>query len=307
MRLSLLIMAAGIGSRYGGIKQLDGFGPSGEKIIDYTIYDAIQTGFQKIVFVIRRDIETDFRKAVTEPWSGRIPMEFVHQELDSVPAGFHTPPERIKPWGTGHAILTAAPAIREPFSVVNADDFYGRPSLKIIFEHLASIEFLEGAGYGLVGYLLKNTLSEYGSVARGICRADAQGYLTSLVETLGIYRDESGIFHKDEHGRPRAIDGNTLVSMNLWGFTPSYFKHLETDFGAFLRERGQDPKSEFYLTSTIDRLIRSGEEKVKVLSTRQQWFGVTYREDRPAVERNIRELVAKGQYPENLWENVRPA
>ena len=302
MTPSLLIMAAGIGSRYGGIKQLDGFGPSGEKIIDYTIYDAIRSGFGKIVFVIRHDIEADFRGAVSDRWKGRIPMEFAYQELDAVPAGFNVPPGRQKPWGTGHAILTAAPLIREPFSVVNADDFYGRSSLKKIFSYLVSIANSERGEYCLIGYLLKNTLSEYGSVARGICRQDGAGYLESLVETLGIYREGSRILHPDPAGRPQALDGDTLVSMNIWGFTTSYFKHLETDFSGFLEQRGLDPKAEFYLTTVVDRVIRSGLEKVKVLSTDQQWFGVTFREDRPMVERSIRSLVADGTYPENLWK-----
>jgi UTP-glucose-1-phosphate uridylyltransferase len=302
MTPTLLIMAAGIGSRYGGIKQLDGFGPSGEKIIDYTIYDAIQSGFGKIVFVIRHDIEADFCEAVTDRWQGRIPVEYTYQELNSVPTGFTVPSGRQKPWGTGHAILTAAPLIHEPFSAVNADDFYGRSSLKTIFSYLASIENPEKSEYCLIGYLLKNTLSEYGSVARGICRQDAGGHLVSLVETPGIHREGSRILYQDPDGRPQLLDGNTLVSMNIWGFTTSFFSHLETDFNGFLERRGRDPMAEFYLTTVVDRVIRSGLEKVKVLSTDQQWFGVTFREDRPMVERSIRKLVADGMYPENLWK-----
>ena len=301
MRPSLLIMAAGIGSRYGGVKQLDTFGPSGEKIIDYTIYDTIQAGFGKIVFVIRHDIESDFHEAVTDRWEGRIPMEFAFQELYSVPAGFTVPAGRKKPWGTGHAILTAAPLIREPFSVVNADDFYGRSSLKKVFSHLSGIAGAEHGEYCLIGYLLRNTLSEHGSVARGICRQNSGGYLDSLVETLGIYSEGDLILHRDADGQPRPMEGNTLVSMNLWGFTPSYFRHLESDFVEFLRLRGSDPGAEFYLTTVVDRLIRSGVEKVKVLSTDQQWFGVTYREDRPHVVASIRKLTAAGDYPEKLW------
>jgi hypothetical protein len=301
MRPTLLIMAAGIGSRYGGIKQLDGFGPSGEKIIDYTIYDAVQCGFGKIVFVIRHDIEADFRAAVSDRWNARIPMEFAYQELNSIPAGFTVPPGRQKPWGTGHAILSAAPLIREPFSAVNADDFYGRSSLKTIHSFLAGTASREG-GYCLIGYLLRKTLSEYGSVARGICRQDSRGYLESLNETLGIHREGDSILHPGEDGRPLPLDGDTLVSMNIWGFTPTFFTHLEKDFTGFLERRGQDPKAEFYLTAVVDRVIRSGIEKVKVLSTDQQWFGVTFREDRPMVERSIRKLVSDGMYPENLWE-----
>ena len=296
-------MAAGIGSRYGGIKQLDRFGPSGEKIIDYTIYDAIRSGFRKIVFVIRRDIETDFRSMVADRWQGRIPMEFTYQEMDNaVPAGFRIPPERVKPWGTGHAILMAVSQIHEPFSAVNADDFYGWSSLQNISNYLAGIQDAGCAEYCLAGYRLKHTLSEHGSVARGVCGTDGNGYLTGLVETTNIFKNDNGIFHKDEKGHLHPMDGNKLVSMNLWGFVPSFFRHLENDFGIFLKQRGQDPKAEFYLTTVIDRLIRTGEEKVKVLSTDQRWFGVTYRDDRPMVERSIRQLVARGEYPEDLMK-----
>jgi hypothetical protein len=302
MRPTLLIMAAGIGSRYGGIKQLDGFGPSGEKIIDYTIYDAVQSGFGKIVFVIRHDIESDFRAAVSDRWKARIPMEFAFQELDSVPPRFMVPADRQKPWGTGHAILSAAPLIHEPFSVVNADDFYGRSSLRTIHSFLAGTGDAQDGGYCLIGYLLKNTLSEYGSVARGLCRQDSRGFLESLHETLGIFKEGDGIFHPGADGRPLPLDGDALVSMNIWGFTMSFFRYLETDFTVFLKERGHDPKAEFYLTTVVDRVIRSGLEKVRMLSTDQQWFGVTFREDRPMVERSIRKLVSDGMYPENLWE-----
>jgi dTDP-glucose pyrophosphorylase len=301
MQPSLLIMAAGIGSRYGGIKQLDGFGPSGEKIIDYTIFDAIQAGFGGIVFVIRSAIEEEFRKSVTGRWNGRIPMEFAYQELNSVPPGFTVPPQREKPWGTGHAILMGKELIRGPFSVVNADDFYGRSALKAVSAYLTSVGEPDRADYCLVGYRLRQTLSEHGSVTRGICTADAAGYLTSLVETANLFRNDRGIFRKDENGELHPMDPDTLVSMNMWGFMPSYFRHLEKDFHAFLKERGQDPKAELYLTTVVDRLIRTGSEKVKVISTDAMWFGVTYREDRPMVERNIRRLVDNGQYPLDLW------
>jgi UTP-glucose-1-phosphate uridylyltransferase len=301
MSPTLLIMAAGIGSRYGGIKQLDGFGPSGAKIIDYTIYDAVQSGFGKIVFVIRHDIESDFRVAVSDRWKARIPMEFAYQELNAIPPGFTVPAGRQKPWGTGQAILSAASLIHEPFSVVNADDFYGRSSLKTIQSYLAGMRDSQDGGYCLIGYLLKNTLSEYGSVARGLCRQDSRGYLESLHETLGIYKEGDRIIHPGSDGRLLLLDGDALVSMNIWGFTPSFFMHLETDFTGFLENQGQDLKAEFYLTTVVDRVIRSGLEKVRVLSTDQQWFGVTFREDRPMVERSIRKLVSDGMYPENLW------
>jgi hypothetical protein len=228
-------------------------------------------------------------------------MEFAYQELDSVPSGFRVPSGRTKPWGTGHAILTAKDLIDEPFSVVNADDFYGPSAMNAVGGYLSGVGDPENADYCLVGYRLRQTLSEHGSVARGVCKADANGYLTRLTETTGLFGDDTGIFQKDDSGALRRFDPDTLVSMNMWGFMPSYFRHLEEDFTAFLRERGSDPKAELYLTSVVDRLIRTGREKVRVLTTDAKWFGVTYREDRPMVERNIRELVVNGVYPENLW------
>jgi dTDP-glucose pyrophosphorylase len=301
MAPTLLIMAAGVGSRYGGIKQLDGFGPSGEKIIDYTIHDAILSGFGTIVFVIRKDIEADFTALVTDRWKGRIAIEFAYQEMNRVPAGFQAPSERTKPWGTGHAILMGKDIVKAPFSVVNADDFYGRPGLEAVCDYLAGIRDPEKADYCLVGYRLRQTLSEHGSVARGLCEVDAGGYLVRLTETTGIRRDGGVIAHPDASGTMRPLAEDTLVSMNLWGFMPSYFTHLEEDFSRFLTERGRDPKAEFYLTDVVDRCIRSGIEKVRVLSTDARWFGVTYREDRPMVERSIRELVERGEYPRDLW------
>ena len=302
MHTALLIMAAGIGSRYGGIKQLDEFGPSGEKIIDYTIYDAVRVGFDKIVFVIRRDIEKDFRESVTDRWCGRIPMEFAYQAMDRIPAGFNVPPERKKPWGTGHAILSGREMIRGPFSVVNADDFYGRSALQAIRDYLSGIRDLSNADYCLVGYRLRQTLSEHGTVARGICASDENGYLTGLVETTQIFRNERGIVHCDGEGNLNPLPMDALVSMNLWGFTPSYFRYLEEDFISFLVAQGSDPKAEFFLTTTVDRLIRSGEKRVKILSTDARWFGVTYREDRSTVEQSIRECIRTGMYPETLWD-----
>jgi dTDP-glucose pyrophosphorylase len=303
MKPALLIMAAGIGSRYGGVKQLDGFGPSGERIIDYTIYDAIRAGFGKIVFVIRRDIEKDFREAVAEPWRGRVPMEFAFQELNGLPGGmdgFTVPPERRKPWGTGQAIWTGRTFIREPFAVANADDFYGRSALTAVARHLSDAAGEARADYALAGYRLDRTLSEHGSVSRGVCSVDAGGCLTGLVETTDIFREGGSIVRRDGEGRLHPMEPDTIVSMNLWGFGPGYFGHLEEHFREFLLERGSDLKAEFYLTTVVDRLIRSGAERVKVLSTDARWFGVTYREDRPEVERNIRDFVNRGVYPPHL-------
>jgi len=299
----LLIMAAGIGSRYGGIKQLDGFGPSGEKLIDYTIFDAIQCGFGKILFVIRKAIEEEFSERVQKPWQGKISMEYVYQELDSVPSWFQVPKNRIKPWGTGHAILMASEKIQGPFSVVNADDFYGRSALMGMYAYLETGAPFKEEEYALVGYQLGNTLSPHGGVSRGICTQDEAGYLTRLSELSPIQKTPQGIFYTDEKGIFHPLDKNTLVSMNLWGFFPSFFDYLREDFEIFLKQHGNDPKAEFYVTTVIDRLIQNGIKKVKILSTNQVWFGVTYREDRTWVEKKIQELVAQGEYPENLWRN----
>jgi dTDP-glucose pyrophosphorylase len=303
MKPALLVMAAGIGSRYGGIKQLEGFGPSGERIIDYTLYDAMRAGFGKIVFVIRRDIERDFREAVADPWRGRVPMEFAFQELNALPDSigvFTAPPQRKKPWGTGHAIWTGRNHIQGPFAVANADDFYGSSAFEAVGRYLSGLSGVPKPDYALVGYRLDRTLSEYGSVSRGICSVNADGYLTGLKETMDIIREGEAIVQRDPDGRLHPLAPETLVSMNHWGFGPSYFSHLETRFRSFLRDKGTDPKAEFYLTTVIDDLIRSGTEKVKVLSTDARWFGVTYREDRPAVERNILEFIRQGVYPKDI-------
>lgn len=295
----LLIMAAGIGSRYGGIKQLESFGPSGEKLIDYTIFDAIQCGFGKIVFIIRKAIEKEFSEMVRKPWQEKILMEYVYQELDNVPSWFQVPKHRIKPWGTGHAILVASEKIHGPFAVVNADDFYGREALKQIYLFLSSSPKEEE--YALVSYQLGKTLSPHGGVSRGICTQNEAGYLTRLCELSPIQKVPQGIVYTDEKGNLHSLDPTTLVSMNLWGFFPSFFEYLKEDFEIFLKKHGNDPKAEFYVTTVIDRLIQHGRTKVKILSTNQEWFGVTYKEDRSWVEAKIRELVSQGEYPENLW------
>lgn len=298
----LLLMAAGIGSRYGGIKQLDGFGPSGEKLIDYTIFDAIQCGFSKIIFVIRKTIEKDFFEMVLKPWKGAIPMECIYQELDKVPSWFQAPKNRIKPWGTGHAILVASSKIHGPFSVVNADDFYGRSALKQMYVYLEKFVSSKDGEYALIGYQLKNTLSPHGGVSRGVCTQNEAGYLIRLCEVSPIQKTPQGIFYTDEKGISHHLDETTLVSMNLWGFFPSFFEYLREDFEIFLKDHGNDLKAEFYVTTVIDRLIQTGIKKVKILSTNQEWFGVTYREDKSWVEAKIQELVTRGEYPENLWK-----
>ncbi len=296
---TLVVMAAGIGSRYGGLKQIDPVGPSGEIVIDYSIYDAIRAGFTRVVFIIRRDIEEAFRAIVDVHFAGRVAVDYVFQELDRLPPGFAVPPERKKPWGTGHAILCCRDIVREPFGVINADDFYGRGS----FEALAG--FLRGADprasqYALVGFTLRNTLSEHGSVARGVCEVDASGRLVSIAERLKIEKDGAAARYED-HGAWHSLSGDEPVSMNMWAFTPVIFETLDEDFREFLRVKGSDPKAEFLVPTHVGRLVREKRATVRVLPTAETWFGVTYPADKPAVAAGIRRLIALGKYPENLW------
>ncbi|MBN1893201.1 nucleotidyltransferase [bacterium] len=298
MKPTLLVMAAGIGSRYGGLKQLDGFGPSGEKIIDYTIYDAIRSGFGKVVFVIRREMEESFLRTIVNRWR-RIPTVLVFQELDVLPAGFTAPEGRKKPWGTAHAVLTAAPAVREPFAAVNADDFYGRDALEKVCGFLS--ESSGNGAYCVVGYRLKNTVSDYGSVARGVCEQDGKGFLTRITERTKIFKSGDEIsFQEGSH--TVGILGESLVSMNLWGFVPSFFDHLNDAFRAFLEKNRNNPEAEFFLPTVVDSLIQARKARVSVLSTDSKWFGITYQEDRPEVEKGIRRLVSGGVYPQRLWQ-----
>jgi hypothetical protein len=289
---TLLVLAAGIGSRYGGLKQIDPVGPGGETILDYSIYDAIRAGFGKVVFVIRRDIEAAFRESIGARFEKRIPVSYVFQELNRVPAWFVPPPSRQKPWGTGHAILLAAEAVREPFAVINADDFYGARSYELLAAHLRSAS----SDYGMVGFTLKNTLSEFGTVARGICRISPDGFLESVAEVTGIAPDAVGT--------ACPLTGEETVSMNMWGFAPSLFAHLDREFSEFLRKHGGEPKAEFYIPSAVNTLLTRRMVRLKVLHTTDSWFGVTYREDRPHVVESIRRLILKGDYPEVLWTRV---
>lgn len=301
MKPSLLIMAAGMGSRYGGLKQLDGVGPSGETIMDYSVFDACRSGFGRVVFVIGRHFENDFREKVLSRYEGHIPVEVVFQSIDALPEGFTPPEGRVKPWGTGHAALMAKDTIHEPFAVINADDFYGLNG----FETLAKFLYgAKGAGqYCMVGYCLGNTLSESGSVSRGVCEKDPDGYLTSVTERTDIRRHEGrGIISGDGNGEYCTIDGNTPVSMNMWGFTPDYFDISEKHFIRFLGDRGGEMKSEFYIPTVVNEAIHSGAARVKVLSTSSSWFGVTYATDRQGVTDKIRALVNSGEYPEQLWQ-----
>lgn len=288
-----------MGSRYGGLKQLDGVGPSGETIMDYSIYDAIRAGFGKVVFVIRRDFETDFREKVLSKYRDHIPVEVVFQSIDALPAGFKAPAERVKPWGTNHAVLMGKDVIREPFLVINADDFYGRDSFAVIGRELSAAT---GRGnYCMVGFRVGNTLSESGTVSRGVCTTDAEGYLTGVVERTDIARRDGRICFTGDDGQMETTAETTPVSMNMWGFTPDYFEYSDDYSRQFLAENIDNPKSEFYIPSMVNELLVTSRARVKVLDTTSQWFGVTYAEDRPSVIGKIARLVAAGEYPERLF------
>lgn len=294
---TLLVLAAGMGSRYGGLKQIDPVGPNGETIIDYSIFDAMRAGFGKLVFVIRKDIEQQFREIVGSRFEKRIAVEYVFQELNKLPAGYSLPDGRTKPWGTTHAILMAEDAIKEPFAAINADDFYGQNAYKVVAQHLGS----GTPDYAMVGFTLKNTLSDFGTVARGVSRVDANNYLTHIVELMKIERAGTGAKDTSPDGKITQLTGDEAVSMNFWGFTPALFPQIKVEFEKFLKQAGGELKSECYIPATVGELVTSGKAKCKVLRSPDSWFGVTYREDRPAVVESIRKLIAQGQYPEKLW------
>lgn len=300
MKPTLFVLAAGMGSRYGGLKQLDGVGPHGETIMDYSVYDAVRAGFGKIVFVIRRDFEQDFREKVLKKYEHVLPVEVCFQSLDALPDGFSCPKERVKPWGTNHAVLMGKDVIHEPFAVINADDFYGRDGFAVLAKALMELDGKEN-NYCMVGYRVGNTLSESGTVSRGICSADANGCLTTVVERTAIERKNGKVVFVDENGVEQTLDDNTPVSMNMWGFTPDYFAYSEEYFVNFLRENGDNLKSEFYIPTMVNHLITNGAVRVRLLDTTSQWFGVTYAADRPSVVARLAELVAKGEYPSPLF------
>lgn len=302
MKPTLFILAAGMGSRYGGLKQLDGLGPNGETIMDYSVYDAVRAGFGKIVFVIRKSFEDDFRNIVLKKYEGIVETEVVFQELNDVPAGFTVNPEREKPWGTNHAVLMGKDVIKEPFAVINADDFYGKESFEVIAEFLRNVEGLKNK-YCMVGYRVGNTLSESGSVARGVCVVDDKRNLTNVVERTAIIRDEVGnIVFTDENGEKVTLDENTPVSMNFWGLTPDYFQYSEDKFKTFLKEHGNELKSEFFIPLVINDLVVENIATCEVLDTPAKWFGVTYVDDRPAVVAKINKLIEDGIYPSKLYK-----
>ena len=303
MKPTLLLLAAGMGSRYGGLKQLDGLGPNGETIMDYSIYDAIKAGFGKIVFVIRKDFEEDFRKKILAKYEGHIPAELVFQSLDALPAGFTVPVGREKPWGTNHAVMMAKDVIKEPFCVINCDDFYNRDSFMVMGKFLSELPADAKNNYAMVGFRVGNTLSENGTVARGVCATDAEGHLTTVVERTEVMRVNGAVSYKDEEGKWVTIADNTPVSMNMWGFTPDYFEHSEAYFKAFLSDpkNMENLKAEFFIPLMVNKLINEKTATVKVLDTTSKWFGVTYSADRAGTVARIQSLIDEGAYPSKLF------
>jgi len=301
MKPTLLIIAAGMGSRYGGLKQIDSVGPSGEIIIDYSMYDAIEAGFGKLVFVIRHYFEDAFKEKIGSKFDHLAETAYAYQELDCCLDGFALPPEREKPWGTGHAILVARDVINEPFAVINADDYYGPNSFKIMKEHLEKCGPENDSTYSMIGYILRNTLSEHGHVSRGVCQADENMLLEKVVERTKIEKENDHARYFNEDGNVEHLTGDEIVSMNLWGFGPSIFKHLETQFQDFLKNHSHELKKELFIPSVVDSLVETGQNKVKVLLTDDKWFGITYPEDKPKAVASINELIKQGVYPERLW------
>lgn len=301
MKPTLFVLAAGMGSRYGGLKQLDPLGPQGQTIMDYSIFDAIRAGFGKVVFVIRKDFEEDFRRSILSKYEGHIPVEVVFQSTDKLPEGYTCPEERTKPWGTNHAVMMGADVINEPFAVINADDFYGRDAFAVIAADLMRERTSKG-DYSMVGFRVGNTMSENGSVSRGVCSVNADGNLTKVVERTGIaYDEDHRICFLDENKETEYLDPSTPVSMNLWGFTPDYFSYSDREFRRFLDKCLTTPKAEFYIPTAIDTLINSGEATVKVLDTTSRWFGVTYAADRQGVVDKLAALHAAGEYPDTMF------
>lgn len=297
---TLFVLAAGMGSRYGGLKQLDGLGPNGETIMDYSIYDAINAGFGKLVFVIRKSFEKDFLEKIVKKYQSKIDVCLVFQEFDKLPEGFTPNPERVKPWGTNHAVMMGEDVINEPFAVINADDFYGRESFKLLADFLSGLRDSKNR-YCMVGYRVGNTLSESGTVSRGVCETDADSNLTGVVERTKIMRIDGNVSYKDDNDNWVTIAENTPVSMNMWGFTPDYFDYSKQFFIDFLNENANNLKAEFYIPTVVNDLIEDGRATVKLLGTPSSWFGVTYAEDRETVVAKLKKLVDDGVYPSPLW------
>ena len=299
----LVVMAAGIGSRYGGLKQVDPVGPSGEIVLDYAVYDAIRAGFAGVVFVIRRDIEEVFRDKVGRSIEQRIDTRYVFQEITALPSPFTVPEGRTKPWGTGHAVLSAAGAVAAPFAVINADDYYGRQSFQALADHLRAARDAGGVyDFSMVAFHLQNTVTEHGHVARGVCTATADGHLATIVERTRIETSGGRIrFTEDGGATWTELPGDTPVSMNMWGFTPGFMNELRQRFPAFLQKSAGNPKAEYFLPSVVNDLVQEGKARVRVLPTAEKWYGVTYQEDKPELKAFIQSQVNSGRYPEKLW------
>lgn len=299
MKPTLLILAAGMASRYGSMKQIQSFGPSGETIMDYSIYDAIQSGFKKIVFVIREDFASEFKDMFEPKWKGKVETDYIYQNMGSFLGGFEPPPDRSKPWGTAHAVLCAKPAIQDAFAVINADDFYGRDAFEKAFLFLT--KSCNASTYSIIGYDLAKTLSENGSVSRGVCEVDRFNNLISIHERTKIYRNTKGKITYEEGGKTTEVPDTAKVSMNFWCFDPAVFPFIENIFREFLVQNGQDPKSEFFIPIIGDRFIHEGKGEIKIIPTASSWFGVTYKEDAPSVQESINQLVGTGVYPGKLF------
>lgn len=307
MKPTLVILAAGMGSRYGGLKQIDPIGQNGEILLEYAAYDALQSGFGKLVFVIRKDIEAPFRQVIGNRLEQHIEVEYAFQALDDLPAGCLCPNDRAKPWGTGQAVLAARSLVNEPFGVINADDFYGPDSFRVLGDYLSTKSVPAPSGsaepveYCMVGFVLAETLSPHGTVSRGICQTDREGYLCSIAEHTAIAPVSGGAEGLNPDGVKVPLTGDETVSMNFWGFDPSLFGMLESEFAQFLQQHGADPTAEFYLPAALDHSIHTGLSKVRVLVSREEWFGVTHRADRERAQQRIVELTTTGRYPQHLW------
>ena len=299
MEPTLLILAAGMASRYGSMKQVESFGPSGETIMDYSIYDAIRAGFKKVVFIVREEFAQDFKSIFEPKLKGKIETDYVYQELRSFMNGKAVPADRAKPWGTAHAVLCAKEKIEEPFAVINADDFYGRDAFQKAYVFLTAE--VRPDLYAIIGYELSKTLSEHGTVSRGVCTVDSNGYLVSIAERTKIYREEDKIVY-EENGEKHAVPSDSKVSMNFWCFHQSVFGLIEKWFREFVNENIGNPKAEFFIPIIADLFVKGSKGKIKVISTSAQWFGVTYKEDAPIVKESLLKLVRKGEYPGNLWK-----
>ena len=302
-KTTLVIMAAGMGSRYGGVKQLDPVGPSGEIIMDYSVYDAISAGFNKVVFIIRKELEKDFREVIGDKFSKNIEVDYVFQELDDLPDGIALPEGRTKPWGTGQAVLSCKGVVNEPFAVINADDYYGKEAFVKIHDYLVSLDSGEDKyAFCMAGFVLANTLSDNGTVTRGICKVDKEGILIDINETADLIQVGDFVEGKDLMTNEEVnLDINSVVSMNMWGFTPELLEELEAGFKEFIEDHGSQLKTEYLLPDVIADLIKEDKAKVKVLSTKDKWFGVTYKEDKKKVMESFQELIDKGLYPKKLF------